>query len=87
VWRIDVKSVLARLPTTPRRVWQFVGLAVSATALTLTMMPQGPFQDVYAKGMWLAMIDKSYLSDFFVSIYSTQIEPVKIPVDADRSIV
>ena len=87
IWRIDKPLLLARLRPWPRRAWQSLGLAVSAIAVTLTMMPDGPFRDVYAKGMWLAMIDKSYLSDFFVSIYATQIEPVKIPDDVDRSIV
>lgn len=87
IWRIDTPHLFARLRPWPRRGLALLGLLVSGSALALSLTPDGPFRDVYSKGMWLAMIDKSYLSDFFVSIYATQIVPVRVPDGTDRSVV
>ncbi|MGN6313739.1 MAG: sulfatase-like hydrolase/transferase [Rhodanobacteraceae bacterium] len=42
-------------------------------ALVVSMNPAGPFAAVHAKGMWLAMNDDSFVSDFLISFRSTRV--------------
>ncbi len=87
VWRIDPPCVLAACRRTwLRRLLLAAGVAVSGTAVALTLRPSGPFSEIYAKGMWLAMIDKSYLTNFFVSFHATQIELPPISSKPDPAI-
>ena len=60
-------------------------LAAAVGVLIVTLYPRGPFAQVYEKGMWEAMIDKSFVSDFIVSIPNAHVsEPRFLPADATR---
>ena len=73
VWWLDRPRLFATLHPGPRRWLRVVG-ALAAIALLLTIdSPVGPFADVFGKGMWARMNDKSYLVDFFTSFYQTEI--------------
>ena len=74
IWRIDRPRVLPDWPPLRRRLVLGLVAALSAFALYQALMPKGPFAAVYGKGMWAAMNDRSYLTDFFISFHSTQIE-------------
>jgi len=78
IWRIDRPSLFASLNAWVRRGLVALGVLVSGGALAAVITPTGPFADIYGKGMWAAMNDKSYITDFFISFYSTQIEPPKL---------
>jgi phosphoglycerol transferase MdoB-like AlkP superfamily enzyme len=73
----------------PRRVRATVRLlgTLAALALLVTcLIPHGPFNAVFNKPMWIAINDRSFITDFFTSFNDTVItEPVS-PVDVDRSI-
>jgi hypothetical protein len=59
--------------------------AVAVAMLVVTLYPRGPFARVYDKGVWEAMIDKSFVSDFIVSIPNAHIsQPRFLPGDATR---
>lgn len=75
IWRIDRPQLLAGWRPWPRRAALAAGMLASIFVLVQALLPQGPFAGVYGKGMWAAMNDKSYLTDFFISFYSTQIQP------------
>ena len=62
-----------------------IALAAAVAILVVTLYPHGPFAQVYDKGMWEAMIDKSFVSDFIVSIPNAHVnEPPFLPADATR---
>lgn len=87
IWRIDKPQLLPTWRPRWRRLLLAVVAAASLFALVRAMSPQGPFAAVYAKGMWAAMNDKSYLTDFFISFYSTQIQPpVLVEGAAERQV-
>lgn len=59
--------------------------AAALVLLAVTLYPRGPFARVYDKGMWEAMIDKSFVSDFIVSIRNARVqEPPFRAADATR---
>lgn len=68
-WLGDRKPV-ARWRT---RIARVVGLAAGVATLVIAMNPRGPFAAVQAKGMWLAMNDDSFVSDFLISFKSTRV--------------
>ena len=75
IWRIDRPQLLpAWRPRWRRGLLGAIALA-SLYALVQALSAQGPFAPIYGKGMWAAMNDKSYITDFFISFYSTQIQP------------
>ena len=74
IWRIDRPRVLPDWSRRARAAALAAASLLSGFALLQALQPQGPFAAVYGKGMWAAMNDKSYLTDFFISFYSTQIE-------------
>lgn len=55
------------------RIARGAGIAAGITALIIAMNPRGPFAAVQAKGMWLAMNDDSFISDFLISFRSTRV--------------
>lgn len=68
-WRGDRK---------PPRGWRMrivrgAGAMAGIAALLVSMNPDGPFATVHAKGMWLAMNDDSFVSDFLISFRSTRV--------------
>ncbi|MGH8122682.1 MAG: sulfatase-like hydrolase/transferase [Rudaea sp.] len=78
-WRMDRPSFLARLAQPGRRYTRIAGTLGAVAALLLAAWPAGPFAAVFEKGMWQAMNDKSYITDFYTSFYQTQL---KIPAFA-----
>jgi phosphoglycerol transferase MdoB-like AlkP superfamily enzyme len=74
IWRIDRPSLFAAFGPWLRRSLAAFGALVSGGALASVLSLHGPFADIYGKGMWAAMNDKSYITDFFISFYSTQIQ-------------
>lgn len=58
---------------------------VAIAGLAVTLWPRGPFAPVYARDIWVAMNDGSFVSDFVVSIRNTRIdEPHFHLSDANR---
>lgn len=87
IWRIDRPRVLPDGSALQRRLALGLGAILSAYALSQALTPQGPFAAVYGKGMWAAMNDKSYLTDFFISFHATQIElPELVPGAAEKQV-
>jgi hypothetical protein len=73
VWRMDRPQFLHHV-SVPRRHWiRAVGVLAAAFLLVAIDSPAGPFPDVFVKGMWQTMNDKSYVTDFFTSFYQTEI--------------
>jgi len=74
----------------PPRNWSMRGMrafgtAAAIIALIVAMNPAGPFAQVHAKGMWLAMNDDSFVSDFLISFRSTRVVAPSFDVtDANR---
>ncbi|MGH8216705.1 MAG: sulfatase-like hydrolase/transferase [Rhodanobacteraceae bacterium] len=68
LWRSDQRPP-RNLPT---RVARLAGAAVAIAAILIVMNPGGPFAAVHDRGMWQAMNDRSFISDFLVSIRSTR---------------
>lgn len=61
------------------------GVVAAFVLLALTLYPRGPFASVYDKGMWEAMNDKSFVTDFVVSIRNAHVsEPSFSLADATR---
>jgi phosphoglycerol transferase MdoB-like AlkP superfamily enzyme len=76
VWRFDRPHFLGHVAP-PHRHWLLGAGTLTAAVLVLVIdSPPGPFSDVFEKGMWQTMNDKSYVTDFFTSFYQTEI---KIP--------
>lgn len=68
-----------------RRVARSAGTLAALAALAIAMNINGPFAPVHAKGMWLAMNDDSFVSDFLISFRSTHVmRPAFNPADATR---
>ncbi len=80
-WRIDRPFFLAHLALPVRHSLQALGIITSIALLIVIALPQGPFAAVFDKGMWVTMIDKSYITDFTTSFYETQ---VTIPSKAEN---
>lgn len=72
-WRWDRPRFLAGLPQPRRRRTHVAATFAVLAVLELALWPRGPFAPVFAKGMWQAMNDKSYLTDFVTSFYQTQV--------------
>ncbi len=85
-WWLDPPRLFASLGRSARRIVQVLGVVVTATLVLVIDSPQGPFGDVFAKGMWALMNDKNYLVDFFTSFYQTQIHIPPVLADADKTL-
>lgn len=64
-----------RKPAASRRmrIARGAGFVVGIAALMIVMNSRGPFAAVHTKGMWLAMNDDSFVSDFLISFRSTRV--------------
>ncbi|TAN07312.1 MAG: sulfatase [Rhodanobacteraceae bacterium] len=71
LWRNDAKP----RPLAGTRRLRALGGVAAVIVLVVTLAPRGPFAQVYAKGMWLAMNDESFVSDFVISIRNTRVNP------------
>ena len=72
-WRWDRPTLLEGIARPRRRYARAGGALVAITVLLLAAWPRGPFAAVFEKGMWQAMNDKSYITDFYTSFYQTQV--------------
>jgi phosphoglycerol transferase MdoB-like AlkP superfamily enzyme len=77
VWYMDRPRILQHVAH--RNGIRAVGALATAVLLVAIDSPAGPFSEVFGKGMWQTMNDKSYVTDFFTSFYQTEI---KIPPHA-----
>jgi phosphoglycerol transferase MdoB-like AlkP superfamily enzyme len=79
LWRGDIRVAHGA------RGRRAIAIGTAAALLVVILYPHGPFATVYEKGMWEAMIDKSFVSDFIVSIPNAHVrEPHFLPADATR---
>jgi phosphoglycerol transferase MdoB-like AlkP superfamily enzyme len=78
-WKLDRPRLFAWMDVGARRALQMAGVLASIALLLAVDSPGGPFGEVFEKGMWQAMNDRSYLVNFFTSFYQTEI---KIPPSA-----
>lgn len=82
LWRGDARP----RPDTRVRGVRAAGAIAALVGLGVVVAPTGPFGGVYAKGMWRAMNDQSFISDFVVSIRNARVTapPFRIG-DANRA--
>jgi phosphoglycerol transferase MdoB-like AlkP superfamily enzyme len=82
LWRTDFRPG-SSLATRGARA---MGVVAALVLLAVTLHPRGPFAPIYDKGMWLAMNDRSFVSDFIVSIRNAHVyEPPFDLADAARA--
>jgi phosphoglycerol transferase MdoB-like AlkP superfamily enzyme len=86
-WRWDRPSFLARLAQPWRGCARIGGTVAVIIVLLLAAWPRGPFAAVFDKGMWQAMNDKSYITDFYTSFYQTQIIIPPFAADAQADLI
>ena len=85
-WRLDRPRLFASSGVGPRCSMQVAGALAAVALLLATDSPAGPFSEVFEKGMWQAMNDKSYLVNFFTSFYQTEIKIPPVAEDVDPKI-
>ncbi|MBU6478850.1 MAG: hypothetical protein KGQ32_13045, partial [Xanthomonadaceae bacterium] len=69
LWRGDFRPG----PNLATRSARAFGVAAAIALLAVTLYPRGPFAPVYDKGMWEAMNDESFVTDFVVSIRNAHV--------------
>lgn len=67
-WRFDSRPARR----TPTHIARVAAVAIAIVAVVVVMNPHGPFAAVHNRGMWRAMNDRSFISDFLVSIRNTR---------------
>jgi phosphoglycerol transferase MdoB-like AlkP superfamily enzyme len=82
-WWLDRPRLFTAMRAGPRRCLQIAGALTCAALLPAIDSPAGPFAAVFEKGMWQAMNDRSYLTNFFTSFYQTEIRIPAPAADAD----
>lgn len=85
-WNLDRPCLFAGMRPTPRRAMRITGVLAAIALLLAIDSPAGPFNAVFEKGMWQAMKDRSYLTNFFTSFYQTEIKIPPPQADADPSL-
>ncbi len=63
-----------------------LGTLAAGCLLVVCLMPSGPFNALFNKPMWIAVNDKSFITDFFTSFNDTVITKPVIPANVDRNI-
>lgn len=63
-----------------------LGALAAGCMLLVCLAPSGPFNAMFNKPMWIAVNDKSFITDFFTSFNDTVITAPVLPPDVDRSI-
>jgi hypothetical protein len=61
-----------------------LGTLAAACLLVVCLAPNGPFNGVFNKPMWITVNDKSFITDFFTSFNDTVIVKPVIPPDVDH---
>lgn len=79
-------SPLGTQPRAQRFFLRAFGAAASLGLLLVCTSANGPFGAVFNKPMWIAINDKSFITDFLTSFNDTVIEQPVIPPGVDRGI-
>lgn len=79
-------TLLVAHPRLPRVLARVLGAASAAALLLACLNAGGPFGKAFNKPMWVAINDRSFITDFVTSFNDTVIEQPAIPPDVDRSI-
>ncbi|MBO9662939.1 LTA synthase family protein [Dokdonella sp.] len=69
-----------------RALVRALGAGAAAALLLVCLSARGPFGTAFNKPMWIAINDKSFITDFVTSFNDTVIEQPTIPPDVDRGI-
>ena len=81
-WHSDQPAKLPHLRLGRRRWWRRLGLVGSVLVLAASLTPNGLYGGAFGKPMWLAVNDRSYIVNFVISFYDTQIHvPPKTGAD------
>jgi len=78
--------LLPRAPRLARFGIRVFGALAAVAMLVVSLRPNGPFNGVFDKPMWIAINDKSFITDFLTSFNDTVINEPKSPPDVDRTI-
>ncbi len=73
-------------PRAQRAAARVAGSLAACGLLVVCVDPHGPFNGVFDKPMWIAINDRSFITDFFTSFNDTVINEPVSPPDVDRSI-
>lgn len=85
-WRGERIALPPRQPRAAQWALRSLGALASAALMLACLAPLGPFSGVFNKPMWVAVNDRSFLTNFLVSFNDTQIETPVIPPNVDRSL-
>jgi phosphoglycerol transferase MdoB-like AlkP superfamily enzyme len=79
-------SLLRDRPVGVRAITRLLGTLAAGALLFVSLMPEGPFRDVFNKPMWITINDRSFLTDFFTSFNDTVVTRPEMPLKIDRTI-
>lgn len=69
------------------RLWaRRSGIAIALLVLATSLTPHGVFAEIYGKPMWNAVNDRSFITDFIISFYDTQIRIPRSDVALDPTL-
>ena len=85
-FRGERARLLQRAPRGARIAVRACGALAALAMLAVSLQPGGPFNGVFNKPMWIAINDKSFITDFLTSFNDTVINEPTTPPDVDRSI-
>lgn len=85
-WHSDAPAAFPHYSAARRRLWRRLGFAGSLFVVIASLTPHGLFAGVYGKPMWIAVNDRSFITNFLTSFYDTQIVVPQPAADLDRSI-
>lgn len=72
-WRSDTPAQLVHYSLRQRRWMRWIGLVGSLLILVGCLTPGGLFGNLYGKPMWVAVNDRSFIVNFLISFYDTEI--------------
>lgn len=78
--------LLPRAPRFLRVAVRVFGALAAVAMLVVSLRSDGPFNGVFDKPMWIAINDKSFITDFLTSFNDTVINEPKSPPNVDRTI-
>lgn len=85
-WHSDAPADFPQYSPARRRRWRNLGLAGSLFVVIASLTPHGLFAGVYGKPMWIAVNDRSFITNFLTSFYDTQIVIPQPAAQPDQSI-
>ncbi|MEO8459480.1 MAG: LTA synthase family protein [Dokdonella sp.] len=83
---VDCPRLFAERSRYARAALRSFGTLATLAVAIACISPSGPFAGVFGKPMWLAITDKSYLTNFFTSFDDTVVTKPAITSDVDRKI-